>query len=465
MPASTAFPAGFLWGAATSAYQIEGSPLADGAGPSNWHVFSHTPGRTRNGDTGDVACDHYRRHAEDVELIRGLGLQAYRFSIAWSRIFPEGRGRVNPKGMDFYARLVDRLLAGGIQPLVTLHHWDLPARLDERGGWLDPDIVPRFAEYAEAVFGGLGDRVPMWATINEPWVIMDAGYVHGVHPPAHQNVAEAPLVTHHLLRAHGAAVQVYRRGWKQRICLFVNLEPKYPASDSAADRAAAARADTYMNEHYLDPVLRGRYPEGLPALFGGAWPEFPAGDLELARQPLDFIGVNYYTRSVVRHDPEAPPFRVRAVPQTGSPHTATGWEVHPASLTRALCWVKERYGDLPLYVTENGAAFEEPATAPVGGLEDSARVRYYRDHLLAALEAIRLGVDLRGYFAWSLLDNFEWSQGYSKRFGLFHVDFASQRRTPKASARQYREVVRSNGASLGLPAPAAGVSGEPGGAG
>ena len=464
MPAPTDFPAGFLWGAATSAYQVEGSPLADGAGPSNWHVFSHAPGRTRDGDTGDRACDHYRRYAEDVEHMRWLGLGAYRFSIAWSRILPRGRGRVNPKGIDFYARLVDLLLARGIQPVVTLHHWDLPSRLDEQGGWLNPDIVPRFAEYAEAVFGSLGDRVPMWATINEPWVIMDAGYVHGVHPPGHQNLAEAPLVTHHLLRAHGAAVQAYRRGWKQRIGLVVNLEPKYPATDSPEDRAAAERADAYMNRQFLDPVFHGRYPELLPGLFGAAWPDFPAADFDSIRQPLDFLGVNYYTRGVVRHDPEARPLRARAVPQPGALHTATGWEVHPPGFTRALCEVRERYGDVPLYVTENGAAFDDPATAPAGGIEDPLRVRYYRDHLLAALEALRRGVDLRGYFAWSLLDNFEWSQGYSKRFGLLHVDFETQRRTPKASAHQYREVVRTNGASLGRPASGAEDAGGPAGA-
>ncbi len=463
MPASTSFPAGFLWGAATSAYQVEGSPLADGAGPSNWHVFSHTLGRTTNGETGDVACDHYRRAAEDVEHMRALGLQAYRFSIAWSRILPAGRGRVNAKGMDFYSRLVDRLLAVEIQPLVTIHHWDLPAPLDARGGWLDPDIVPRFAEYAEAVFRGLGDRVGRWATINEPWVIMDAGYVHGVHPPAHRSLAEAARVTHHLLLAHGEAVRVYRRGWKRQIGLVVNLEPKEPASDSPADRAAAERADAYMNRHYLDPALRGHYPELLPGLFGDAWPAFPAADLDRIRQPLDFLGINYYTRSVVRDDPAAGFLRARPVPQTASPHTATGWEVHPPSLTRALCWVRERYGDLPLYVTENGAAYEEPATSPPAGIADAERVAYYRDHLRAALAAVGRGVDLRGYFAWSLLDNFEWSQGYGKRFGLLHVDFASQRRTPKASAGQYREVIRTNGASLGPPDPPVEGAGASGG--
>jgi len=452
---TTGFPENFLWGAATSAYQIEGSPLADGAGPSNWHRFSHTPGRTHQGETGDVACDHYRRYREDVELMKRLGLGAYRFSLSWSRILPDGTGRTNPKGLDFYARLIDLLLGRGIQPLVTLYHWDLPAALDDRGGWLNPDIVHWFADYAETAFRAFGDRVPMWTTLNEPWVVADAGYLHGVHAPGHRSVAETPVVAHHLLCAHGAAVRVYRTGWKQRIGLVVNLEPKYPASEAPEDLAAVERADAYMNRQYLDPVLLGRYPEALSKIFGAAWPAFPARDLELIHQPIDFLGINYYTRSVVRNDPDSPPVRASAVRQAGSTYTATGWEVHPPGLTRVLKWVKEHYGDLPLYITENGAAFDDPPRVVGARIEDPARVHYYREHLLAAREAIRRGVDLRGYFAWSLLDNYEWSQGYSKRFGLVHVDFQTQRRTPKASAHYYRDVIRSNGAVLAEPLPAA----------
>ena len=452
---TTGFPENFLWGAATSAYQIEGSPLADGAGPSNWHRFSHTPGRTHQGETGDVACDHYRRYREDVELMKRLGLGAYRFSLSWSRILPDGTGRTNPKGLDFYARLIDLLLGRGIQPLVTLYHWDLPAALDDRGGWLNPDIVHWFADYAETAFRAFGDRVPMWTTLNEPWVVADAGYLHGVHAPGHRSVAETPVVAHHLLCAHGAAVRVYRTGWKQRIGLVVNLEPKYPASEAPEDLAAVERADAYMNRQYLDPVLLGRYPEALSKIFGAAWPAFPARGLELIHQPIDFLGINYYTRSVVRNDPDSPPVRASAVRQAGSTYTATGWEVHPPGLTRVLKWVKEHFGDLPLYITENGAAFDDPPRVVGARIEDPARVHYYREHLLAAREAIRRGVDLRGYFAWSLLDNYEWSQGYSKRFGLVHVDFQTQRRTPKASAHYYRDVIRSNGAVLAEPLPAA----------
>ena len=455
MTASSGFPDEFLWGAATSAYQIEGSPLADGAGASNWHRFAHTPGRIEGGDTGDVACDHYRRHAGDVELMASLGLGAYRFSLSWSRILPEGRGRVNVNGLDFYARLIDQLLERGIQPLVTLFHWDLPAALDEQGGWLDARIPDWFADYAEVVFRAFGDRVPMWATLNEPWVVMDAGYVHGVHPPAHRSVAEAATVARHMLRAHGAAVQRYRAHGRRQIGLVVNLEPKEPASQAPADLAATARADAYMNRQFLDPVLLGRSPELLAEVFGPAWSPPGADDLELIRQPIDFLGVNYYTRNVVRDDPAAGPARARPVRQDASVHTATGWEVHPASFTAVLCGLKERYGDLPLIVTENGAAFDDPQVASAERVDDPQRVRYYRDHLLAALEAIRRGVNLRGYFAWTLLDNFEWAAGYSKRFGLVHVDFASQRRTLKSSAHYYREVIRSNGAILADPLPAA----------
>lgn len=448
MSETTRFPEGFFWGTATSAYQIEGSPLADGAGPSIWHRFSHTPGRTRNGDTGDVACDHYHRYASDVALMRDLGLSAYRFSIAWSRILPAGTGPVNPRGLAFYDRLVDALLAHGIAPVVTLYHWDLPAALDDRGGWLNPDVANWFADYAQVVFRALGDRVPMWATLNEPWVVADGGYLHGALAPGHQSLVETPRVTHNLLRAHGAAVQAYRAEGTRQIGLVVNLEPKHAASDAPADVAAARRADAYMNRQYLEPVLLGRYPEELAAIFRDAWPHVPEADLRLIRQPIDFLGINYYTRGVTRHDDTALPLRAATVHQPHSVYTETGWEVHPPGLTETLLWVRERAGELPLYVTENGAAFPDPPRVLNGGVEDLPRVEYYRGHLRAALEAIRRGVNLRGYFAWSLLDNYEWSLGYSKRFGIVHVDFDTQRRTPKASARFYADVVRTGGAPL-----------------
>jgi beta-glucosidase len=442
------FPETFLWGAATSAYQVEGSPLADGAGPSIWQRFSHSPCLVRDGDTGDVACDHYRRFEEDVRIMRELGLTAYRFSVSWSRVLPEGKGRVNERGLDFYRRLVDALLASGIRPCITLYHWDLPAALDDRGGWLNPDIADWFADYASVMFGALDDRVEMWATLNEPWVVADGGYLTGVLAPGHKNLFEAPLASHNLMRAHGSGVQAYRAEGRHRIGLVVNIEPKDPASDRPEDLAATARADAYLNRQYLDPAIHGRYPDEMREIFGEAWPEFPQADLDYIRQPIDFLGINYYTRNVVCDDPQALPVRAGRVRQPRHAHTETNWEVFPPGLTNTLVWIKERYGDIPLYVTENGAAFYDPPTVEGDELSDPLRVSYLRSHLSAAREAMRLGVDLRGYFAWSLLDNFEWSHGYSKRFGIVHVDFETQRRTPKASARFYSEVIRTRGAVL-----------------
>jgi len=442
------FPETFLWGVATSAYQIEGSPLADGAGPSIWHRFAHTPGRIPSGDTGDVACDHYRRWAEDVGLMGRIGVNAYRLSISWSRVLPQGRGAVNARGLDFYSRLVDGLLEAGIRPALTLYHWDLPAALDDRGGWQNPDVAAWFADYARVLFEALGDRVDMWMTINEPWVVMDGGYLFGANAPGHRNLFEAPLVTHHLLCAHARAVQAFRASGRGQIGLVVNLEPKDPATSSPADLAATRRADAYMNEQYLDPVFFGAYPEAMREIFGDAWPEFPEHELRLIREPMDFLGVNYYRRGVMKHDDTARPLRASHVRPPQSEYTETDWEVHPESFTRVLCWVKARYGEIPLVVTENGAAFADPPSARDGRVEDPRRVRYLHDHLLAAREAMRRGVDVRGYFVWSLLDNFEWSSGYSKRFGLVHVDFATQARTLKASAAFYRDVIASRGEAL-----------------
>ena len=445
------FASDFLWGSATSAYQIEGSPLADGAGPSIWQRFCHTPNLVRDGDTGDVACDHYRRYIDDVALMHRLGMRAYRFSTSWSRILPLGRGAVNPAGLDFYDRLVDALLKHGIEPMVTLFHWDLPAALDDRGGWLNPDVSKWFADYAAIMFRKLDDRVKMWTTLNEPWVVTDGGYLHGALAPGHRNRFEAPIATHQLLRAHGAAVQAYRSEGKHRIGVVVNLEPKYPASDEPADRAATARADAYMNRQYLDPILLGRYPEELAEIFGEAWPAWPAEDLALIRQPIDFVGVNYYTRNVTRHDPSAWPLRAAPVRQKQATYTETGWEVFAQGLIDTLVWVKDRYGNPPLYVTENGAAFFDPPVAEGDRIADPLRVDYLRKHIAALHAALQRGVDLRGYFVWSLFDNFEWSLGYSKRFGIVHVDFATQKRTPKDSAYLYAKIVATNGSVLNEP--------------
>ena len=441
------FPEGFLWGSATAAYQVEGSSMADGAGMSIWDRFAHTPGLMQNGDTGDVACDQYRLYREDVELMRQLGLQAYRFSVSWSRVLPDGRGAHNPAGLDYYDRLVDALLEAGIEPLVTLYHWDMPAALDDRGGWLNRDVADWFADYAELMFRKLDGRVKTWATINEPWVITDGGYLHGALAPGHKNRFEAPIASHNILRAHGQAVRTYRAHGRHRIGLVVNIEPKYPASNDAADLAATARADAYMNRQYLDPVFLGRYPDEMTEIFGEAWPTWPAEDYALIAQQIDWLGVNYYTRSVTGDDPGNWPLKTKVVHQDAV-YTETNWEVFPKGLTDTLVWVKQRYGDIPLMITENGAAFVDPPIAENGRVEDPLRVDYLRWHLGAVLDAIAKGVNVEGYMVWSLLDNLEWSLGYSKRFGIVHVDFATQQRTPKESARFYAGVVASNGANL-----------------
>ncbi|MES2228126.1 MAG: GH1 family beta-glucosidase [Pseudomonadota bacterium] len=443
------FPPAFLWGAATSAYQIEGSPLADGAGPSIWHRFVRTPGLVKNGDTGDVACDHYRRMKDDVALMKRLGLTAYRFSIAWARVLPAGRGRVNEAGLGFYERLVDTLLEAGIEPLATLYHWDLPAALDDRGGWLNPDVADWFADYASVMYKRLDGRVKKWATLNEPWVVTDGGYLHGALAPGHKNRFEAPIASHQLLRAHGKAVQAYRAVGGHEVGLVVNLAPKHAATDKPEDLAATRRADAYMNRQYLDPVFLGKYPDEMTEIFGEAWPQWPADDFRLIGEKIDFVGVNYYMRDMIRHEESAWPVKTAVVPQSQSTYTDTGWEVHPQGLTEILVWLKGRYGDIPQYVTENGAAFYDPPKADAEGrVADPLRLGYYRSHLRAAHDAIAQGVDLRGYCAWSLMDNLEWSLGYSKRFGIVHVNFDTQERTLKDSAHFYARVIASNGAAL-----------------
>jgi len=442
------FPPGFLWGAATSAYQIEGSPLADGAGPSNWHLFSHRDGAISDAGNGDIACDHYRRFGEDIGLMRQLGLQAYRFSLSWSRIFPAGTGKINQKGLDFYRRLINGLLDAGIQPYPTLFHWDLPAALDERGGWTNRDCAHWLADYAQTVFRALGVLAENWTTLNEPWVVADAGFLSGIHAPGHRSLQETPLVAHNLLRAHALAVQAFRAECKGRIGIVVNIEPKYAASEQRDDQTAAERAHAYMNRQYLDPLLLGGYPDELAEVFGDHWLGHNEADMKLLRTPFDFLGVNYYTRSVNRADSNNLPLRASPVAQPDAEYTEMGWEVFPRGLKETLLWIKRRYGDIPLYVTENGAAFKDPPVTAQGRVYDARRVEYYRTHLNACREAIGSGVNLKGYFAWSLFDNFEWSYGYSKRFGLIHVDFDTQKRIFKDSAHYFTEAIRSNGASI-----------------
>ncbi|HEX4621700.1 MAG TPA: GH1 family beta-glucosidase, partial [Myxococcaceae bacterium] len=394
-------------------------------------------------------CDHYRRFRDDVALMRELGIKAYRFSISWSRVLPEGTGTVNPKGLDFYERLVDELVAQGIEPLVTLYHWDLPAALDDRGGWLNPEVADWFAEYSRVVFRRLDGRVKMWATLNEPWVVSDGGYLFGALAPGHRSAFEATRCSHNLMRAHAASVAAYRAEGHHRIGLVANIEPKYPASQSGEDLAATRRADAYMNRQYLDAAIWGRYPEELAEIFGEAWPGWRADEVAALRAPIDFLGINYYTRNVVRADEAGWPLRASPVRQVHATQTESGWEVFPQGFRDTLLWVKKQYGDIPLYITENGAAFYDPPRAPPGGVQDPLRVDYLREHLRALHGAIQDGCDVRGYYVWSLLDNLEWSLGFSKRLGIVHVDYESQRRTPKASARFYSEVISTHGRSLG----------------
>ena len=332
--------------------------------------------------------------------------------------------------------------------MVTLYHWDLPAALDDRGGWLNPDVVSWFADFAEVAFRALGDRVPLWATLNEPWVVTDGGDLHGALAPGHKNRFEAPIASHQLLRSHGKAVQAYRALGKHDVGLVVNLAPKHAATDAPEDIAATRRADAYMNRQYLDPVFLGKYPDEMIEIFGEAWPQWPAEDFRLIGEKIDFVGINYYMRDMIRHEESAWPVNTAVVPQSQSTYTDTGWEVHPQGLTEILLWLKRRYGDIPQYVTENGAAFYDPPKASGGRVADPLRLDYYRGHLRAIHDAIEQGVDLRGYCAWSLMDNLEWSLGYSKRFGIVHVNFDTQERTLKDSAHFYARVIASNGAAL-----------------
>ncbi len=445
---SSLFPEDFLWGAATSAYQIEGSPLADGAGPSNWHLFAHQPGRVQGGDHGDMACDHYRLWPEDIQLMKRLGLNAYRFSLAWNRILPAGTGQVNGAGLDFYERLVDGLLEAGIEPVPTLHHWDLPAALDERGGWTNPDSASWFGDYAEIVWRRLADRVPRWTTLNEPWVIVDAGYVHGVHAPGRRDLTLAGRASRNLLRAHGEAVRRFRQMSDGQIGIVVNLEPKDPAGPSAEDQRAVQLAHAYMNRQYLDPLVLGSYPEEMAEIYGPGWEDPTPEDLTLMSQPVDFLGLNYYTRSVNRHDPAGYPVPAAQVRQPGAEYTDLGWEVRPDSLVEALVWMKERYGDPVIFITENGAAVPDPAPDNRGRVRDPRRVAYLRGHLLAARRAMDQGVRLGGYFVWSLLDNLEWACGFKMRMGLIRVDYRSLERHIKDSGFFYRDVIASRGQAL-----------------
>jgi beta-glucosidase len=431
-PDPASFAPDFVWGVATSAAQIEGDIA--GRGRSIWDRFCAEPGRVADGSNIDVACDHLRRMEDDVELLRWLGVKAYRFSIAWPRVQREGEGAWNEPGFAFYERLVDRLLAAGIQPHATLYHWDLPDALHQRfGGWLSREVVPRFADYAAEVARRLGDRLAGIATVNEPWCVATKGYESGEFAPGMKSRAAAAQVSHHLLLAHGDAVAAMRGLTKARLGVVLNQTPAYPAEPTEADRAAARLDDGLQIRWYMDPIFRGCYPADAIDHLGTDAPRIELGDLRRIRQPLDFLGINFYTRNFI--STRQPP--LRAPGEKG--FTDMGWEVYPEALTQHLLRITREYAPPPLYITENGMANADVLQG--GRVPDKARVDYLREHLQALARAIELGADVRGYFYWSLLDNFEWDSGYTKRFGLFHVDYATQVRTAKDSAHWYREFI------------------------
>ncbi|HEY80694.1 MAG TPA: beta-glucosidase [Caldilineae bacterium] len=447
MPERITFPQDFLWGAATSSYQIEGAWNEDGKGESIWDRFTHTPGKIIDGSTGDVACDHYHRWEDDLDLMQAMGMQAYRFSIAWPRILPQGRGQVNQAGLDFYDRLVDGLLARGIAPFVTLYHWDLPQALEDAGGWPARATAEAFVAYADAVSARLGDRVTRWITHNEPWVAAFLGYGMGVHAPGVQDFQKAAAAAHHILLSHGWAAPVIRANSADaQVGITLNLYDVAPASPSPQDYRAARELDGFLNRWFLDPIYGRHYPQDVTAWFErvhGVQMNFVAADdVNSIAAPIDFLGVNYYTRHVVRAPDEdnAP----RTIHTEDSEFTEMGWEVAPRSLFRLLNRLHFEYHIPSIYITENGAAFSDIVSED-GRVHDRRRLAYLKAHFKAAHDAIQCGVPLNGYFVWSLMDNFEWAFGYTKRFGIIYVDFDAQQRIIKDSGRWYREVIARNG--------------------
>ena len=457
------FPPGFLWGAATASYQIEGAATVDGRGPSIWDTFSHRPGAVWNGDTGDVACDHYHRMSEDLDLLSDLGVGAYRFSVAWPRVQPGGRGPANQRGLDFYRRLVDGLLERNIEPTLTLYHWDLPQPLEDAGGWCVRDTAERFADYVDIVARALGDDVERWITLNEPWCSSWLGYGAGRHAPGLHDIGKAAAANHHLLLAHGMAIPILRSAVPSaKVGITLNLGDHRPGSAHELDVAAAERADGNLNRLFLEPVFQGRYPEDMLAHYAASEPGFSVirdGDLQLISQPLDFLGVNYYFPSTVVDQSRAtearlagyfvapteqfPDLRVRSLETPGRDKTAMDWEIEASGLTALLVRIRDEYTTLPIYVTENGAAFDDYVD-PNGHVLDHNRVAYLQEHISAVHDAIDAGVNVQGYFVWSLLDNFEWAYGYSRRFGIVWVDFPTGLRLTKESFHWYRDTIESN---------------------
>lgn len=459
MPQVLHFPPGFLWGTATAAYQVEGGAEEGGRKPSIWDTFCHTPGKVFHGDTGDIACDHYHRWEQDVGLMSSLGLSAYRFSVSWSRAQPEGSGPFNQVGLDFYRRLLDTLGEHGITPAVTLYHWDLPQALEDKGGWTERETAKRFADYASGIVNALGDRAKLWITLNEPWVSSHVGYGMGRHAPGKADLTSAVRAAHHLLLGHGLAAGALRSqvAAGSQVGIALNLTPTYAAS--AEDGAVAELVDAYANRWFLDPIFLGTYPDELAQRFYPVTGDLHVqpGDLATISSGIDFLGVNYYlcrhvaAASAVPDQDYGPyPAVLGAVerPDLSAARTGRGWPVQPGGLTEILVRLSRDYGDIALYVTENGAAYPD-YVGPDGDVKDPERIDYLEQHLRAAHAAIAAGVDLRGYFCWTLMDNFEWETGYSQRFGLVWVDFRTQERTPKASALWFSAVARDNAVPAG----------------
>ncbi len=438
MTTPVTFPSDFAWGAATAAYQIEGAYNEDGRGESIWDRFSHTPGKVQNGDTGDVACDHYHRYREDIALMKQIGIKAYRFSVSWPRVLPNGRGAANRAGLDFYDRLVDELLAANIEPFLTLYHWDLPQALQDKGGWANRDTCGYFADYATLMAGHLGDRVKYWTTFNEPWVAAFVGNYHGEHAPGLTDMKVAMHVTHHLLVAHGLAVQSIRTiAPHVNLGIVLDFAPPEPAKDTEDNRAAAENIWQRGGALFLDPLFRGHYPPAVQPTIEECEVPVQLGDHALIGQPLDFVGVNYYRRIVF--DEKGNQARV-----PGAEYTEMDWEVHAPAFKRLLLRLTNEYNLPPIYITENGSAFVDEVSGD-GEVHDERRLSYLREHLGAVREAMSEGADIRGYFAWSLLDNFEWAKGYSKRFGLVYVDYPTQQRIIKDSGKWYTQAIARNG--------------------
>jgi beta-glucosidase len=436
------FPDSFVWGVATSAFQIEGAATADGKGPSIWDRFCRQSGAIADGSNGDVACDHYHRLDADLDMIAGLGVNAYRFSVSWPRVQPDGSGAWNEAGLAFYERLVDGLRARGIAPYLTLNHWDLPDALQEAGGWANRKTVGCFVKYALGIQARLGSRVVSIATHNEPWVMAVLGHQTGVFAPGIKSRRTANQVAHHLLLSHGLALQALRAaGSTAQLGIVLNLSPFHPATDSAADAAKALIEDGQLIRWYLDPLFKGRYPQDVLDHFGDDAPEVHPGDMAAIQQPLDFLGINYYTRSVVSADG---PWDAAA---EGRAVSDMGWEIYPAGLTELLMRLQRDYPVPPMFVTENGGAF--PDRLEDGQVQDADRTAYLASHIAAVAEAMRQGANMAGYMVWSLMDNFEWASGYAKRFGIVHVDYATQQRTLKSSARWYRDFLQAQGKHAG----------------